>query len=91
MLVCVPYAGGDIERLARTLHAVLEGVRELSFLEPSSFWNHGAPAWQKAVVCIVVDGVDVWDERVLGLFAGLGVYQPGRDQSPGQCYGKTEW
>lgn len=76
-LVCVPFAGEDVEIFARTLHSVMESVRELSFLKPSSFWNVGAPAWQKVVVCVVVDGMDACDERVLALFAALGVYQDG--------------
>lgn len=76
-LVCVPFAGEDVEIFARTLHSVMESVRELSFLKPSSFWNVGAPAWQKVVVCVAVDGMDACDERVLGLFAALGVYQDG--------------
>ncbi|KAK0741336.1 chitin synthase-domain-containing protein [Schizothecium vesticola] len=76
-LVCVPFAGENVEMFARTLHSVMESVRELSFLGPSSFWNVGAPAWQKVVVCVVVDSTHAFDERILGLFVALGVYQDG--------------
>jgi hypothetical protein len=76
-LVCVPFAVEDVEMFARTLHSVMESVRELSSLRPSSFWNVGAPAWQKVVVCVVVESTHACDERILGLFAALGVYQDG--------------
>ena len=55
----------------------MESVRELSFLKPSSFWNVGTPAWQKVVICVVVNGTHAFDERILGHFTALGVYQDG--------------
>ncbi|KAA8574427.1 hypothetical protein EYC84_005895 [Monilinia fructicola] len=40
---------------ARTLHGVMQNIRDIVNLKKSDFWNVGGPAWQKIVVCLVFD------------------------------------
>ncbi|KAJ5151104.1 Chitin synthase C [Penicillium canariense] len=62
---------------ARTLHAVMQNIRDITKLKKSEFWNQGGPAWQKIVVCLVFDGIDPCDKNTLDVLATIGVYQDG--------------
>lgn len=76
-LVCVTYYNEDKTLLSRTLHSLFENFRDTCNLKTSTFWSLGGPAWQKMVVCIVMDGMEACDKRVLDVLAVMGVYQEG--------------
>lgn len=60
---------------ARTLHGVMKNISYLCSRDRSRIW--GPNGWTKIVVCIVADGRDKINPRVLSLLAALGVYQDG--------------
>ncbi|KAI7884570.1 chitin synthase 2 [Lichtheimia hyalospora FSU 10163] len=60
---------------ARTLHGVMKNISYLCARDRSRVW--GPSGWTKIVVCIVADGRDKVNPRVLSLLAALGVYQDG--------------
>ncbi|KAJ5368916.1 Chitin synthase C [Penicillium cataractarum] len=62
---------------ARTLHGVMQNIRDITNLKKSEFWNQGGPAWQKIVVCLVFDGIDSCDKNTLDVLATIGIYQDG--------------
>ncbi|KAJ5914456.1 Chitin synthase C [Penicillium tannophilum] len=62
---------------ARTLHGVMQNIRDITSLRKSVFWNKGGPAWQKIVCCMVFDGIDPCDKNTLDVLATIGVYQEG--------------
>lgn len=62
---------------ARTLHGVMQNIRDITSLRKSEFWNKGGPAWQKIVCCMVFDGIDPCDKNTLDVLATIGVYQEG--------------
>lgn len=55
----------------------MQNIRDIINLKSSSFWNRSGPAWQKIVLCIVMDGVDPCDKGVLDVLATIGVYRSG--------------
>src|SRR4051812_21964838 len=63
--------------LARTLHGVMQNVRHIVNLKKSEFWGAGGPAWQKIVVCVLIDGIASCDKGLLDVLATVGVYQDG--------------
>ena len=63
--------------LARTLHSVMQNIRDITNLKKSEFWNKGGPACQNIVVCVLFDGIDNLDKGNLDLLATIGVYQDG--------------
>ena len=75
LLVCMTYQNEDKMLFARTYHSIMQNIRDIINLEGSSFWNRGGPAWQKIVVCLVMDGVEACDPAVLDTLATLGLYQ----------------
>ncbi|KAK3309101.1 glycosyltransferase family 2 protein [Chaetomium strumarium] len=77
LLIAITYYNEDKVLLARTLHGVMQNIREIVNLKKSSFWNRGGPAWQKIVVCLVFDGIEKADKNVLDVLATIGVYQDG--------------
>lgn len=77
LLIAVTYYNEDKVLTARTLHGVMQNIREIVNLRKSQFWNKGGPAWQKIVVCLVFDGIDPCDKGTLDLLATIGVYQDG--------------
>ncbi|KAJ2902065.1 hypothetical protein MKZ38_001038 [Zalerion maritima] len=77
MLIAITYYNEDKVLVARTLHGVMQNIREIVNLKKSTFWNKGGPAWQKIVVCLVFDGIDKADKNVLDLLATVGIYQDG--------------
>ncbi|GAB7349932.1 hypothetical protein MBLNU459_g0630t1 [Dothideomycetes sp. NU459] len=77
LLIAVTYYNEDKVLTARTLHGVMQNIREIVNLKKSEFWNKGGPAWQKIVVCLVFDGIDPCDKGTLDLLATIGVYQDG--------------
>jgi chitin synthase len=76
LLICVTYYNEDKSLLSRTVHSLFQNVRDILNSE-STFWNKGGPAWQKVVVCIVMDGIAPCDKAVLDVLATMGVYQDG--------------
>ncbi|EER37848.1 chitin synthase [Histoplasma capsulatum H143] len=62
---------------SRTLHGVMQNIRDIVNLKKSEFWNKGGPAWQKIVVCLVFDGIDPCDKDTLDVLATIGIYQDG--------------
>jgi chitin synthase len=77
ILVCVTYFNEDKFLFCRTLHSVLRNVQDVCNLKKTEFWNKGGPAWQKIVVCIILDGILPCDKAVLDVLATVGVYQDG--------------
>lgn len=77
LLVAITYYNEDKVLLARTLHGVMQNIREIVNLKSSSFWARGGPAWQKIVICIIFDGIEKADPGALDVLATLGVYQDG--------------
>ena len=77
LLVCITYYNESKAMMSRTLHSVMQNIREIVNLKKTEFWNKGGPAWQKIVVCIVCDGIDPCDKEVLDVLATVGVYQDG--------------
>jgi hypothetical protein len=75
LLIAITVYNEDQVMLARTLHGVLQNVRDLVNLRRTEFWNKDGPAWQKIVVCILVDGVETCDRGVLDYLATVGLYQ----------------
>lgn len=55
----------------------MQNLRDIISTRRSTFWNKGGPAWQKVVLCLVMDGVDACDKGVLDTLATVGVYQHG--------------
>jgi chitin synthase len=77
LLIAITYYNEDKNLLSRTLHGVMQNIRDIVNLKKSTFWNKGGPAWQKIVVCLVFDGIEKADKNVLDVLATLGVYQDG--------------
>jgi chitin synthase len=77
LLIAITYYNEDKSLLSRTLHGVMQNIRDIVNLKKSEFWNKGGPAWQKIVVCLVFDGFDASDKDVLDVLATVGVYQEG--------------
>ncbi|KAI9900358.1 hypothetical protein N3K66_004620 [Trichothecium roseum] len=77
LLIAITYYNEDKVLVARTLHGVMQNIRDIVNLKKSTFWNKGGPAWQKIVVCLVFDGIDKVDKSVLDVLATVGIYQDG--------------
>jgi hypothetical protein len=77
VLIVVTAYNEDKVLTARTLHGVMQNIRDIVNLKKSEFWNKGGPAWQKIVVCLVFDGIDPCDKGTLDILATIGIYQDG--------------
>ena len=77
LLIAITYHNEDKTYLCRTLHGVMQNIRDIVNLKKSEFWNLGGPAWQKIVVCLIFDGIDPCDRDTLDILATIGVYQDG--------------
>lgn len=77
LLIAVTGYNEDKVLTARTLHGVMQNIRDIVHLKKSEFWTKGGPAWQKIVVCTIFDGIDPCDKETLDVLATLGVYQDG--------------
>ncbi|KAJ5623631.1 hypothetical protein N7490_012236 [Penicillium lividum] len=77
LLIAITYYNEDKVLTARTMHGVMQNIREIVTLKKSEFWNKGGPAWQKIVVTLVFDGIDPCDKNTLDLLATVGIYQDG--------------
>lgn len=77
LLIAITYYNEDKVLLGRTLHGVMQNIRDIVNLKKSTFWNKGGPAWQKIVVCLVFDGIEKTDKNVLDVLATIGIYQDG--------------
>ncbi|PYH90310.1 chitin synthase [Aspergillus ellipticus CBS 707.79] len=75
LLIAITYYNEDKVLTARTLHGVMQNVRDIVNIKKSEFWNKGGPAWQKIVVCLVFDGIDPCDKPTLDVLATVGIYQ----------------
>jgi chitin synthase len=51
LLIAITYYNEDKQLTARTLHGVMQNIRDIVNLKKSEFWNKGGPAWQK-IVCL---------------------------------------
>lgn len=69
LLIAITYYNEDKVLLARTLHGVMQNIRDIVNLKKSTFWNKGGPAWQKIVVCFVFDGIEKADKNTLDVLA----------------------
>jgi hypothetical protein len=73
----VTYYNEDKVLTARTLHGMMQNIRDIVRLKKSEFWDKGGPAWQKIVVCVIFDGIEPCDKNTLDVLATIGVYQEG--------------
>ncbi|KAJ6130235.1 hypothetical protein N7512_003015 [Penicillium capsulatum] len=77
LLIAITYYNEDKVLTARTLHGVMQNVRDIVNLKKTEFWNRGGPAWQKIVVCLVFDGMEPCDKNTLDVLATIGIFQDG--------------
>jgi len=81
LLIALTYYNEDRVLMARTLHGVMQNIRDICRNRWSKYWSkceeEGQPAWQRIVVSLVFDGIDPCDKEVLDLLATVGVYQDG--------------
>ncbi|CAI7589892.1 hypothetical protein N7533_009893 [Penicillium manginii] len=77
LLIAITYYNEDKVLTARTLHGVMQNIRDIVNLKKSEFWNKGGPAWQKIVCTLVFDGIDPCDKNTLDMLATVGIYQDG--------------
>ncbi|OJI99293.1 hypothetical protein ASPVEDRAFT_148405 [Aspergillus versicolor CBS 583.65] len=77
LLIAVTYYNEDKVLTSRTLHGVMQNIRDIVKLKRSEFWNKGGPAWQKIVVCLIFDGIEPCDKNTLDVLATIGIYQDG--------------
>lgn len=77
LLIAITYYNEDKVLTARTVHGVMQNIRDIVTLKKSEFWNKGGPAWQKIACCLVFDGIDPCDKNTLDMLATMGVYQDG--------------
>ncbi|KAI9860468.1 MAG: Chitin synthase, class 2 [Trichoglossum hirsutum] len=77
LLIAITYYNEDKQLTARTLHGVMQNIRDIVNLKKSEFWNKGGPAWQKIVVSLIFDGIDPCDKDTLDVLATVGIYQDG--------------
>lgn len=77
LLIAITYYNEDKVLTARTLHGVMQNVRDIVNLKKSEFWWKGGAAWQKIVVCLVFDGIDPCDKNTLDVLATVGIFQDG--------------
>lgn len=77
LLIAITYYNEDKVLTARTLHGVMQNIRDIVNIKKTEFWNKGGPAWQKIVVCLVFDGIDPCDKETLDVLATVGIYQDG--------------
>ncbi|KAL4751816.1 hypothetical protein BDW72DRAFT_212574 [Aspergillus terricola var. indicus] len=77
LLIAITYYNEDKVLTARTLHGVMQNIRDIVSLKKSEFWDKGGPAWQKIVVTLVFDGIEPCDKNTLDVLATIGVYQDG--------------
>ncbi|KAI1288053.1 glycosyltransferase family 2 protein [Xylaria venustula] len=76
LLVSVTYYNEDKVLLTGTTHSIMQNIRDIINLKKSTFWNKGGPAWQKTVLCIVMDGIEPCDK---GALASLATEVEGRE------------
>ncbi|WFD32423.1 chitin synthase [Malassezia sp. CBS 17886] len=81
LLVTLTYYNEDRQLLTRTLHGIMQNIRDLCKNRGSKYWRRcaedGRPAWQRIVVALVYDGLDPCDKETLDVLATVGVYQDG--------------
>ncbi|KAJ5657313.1 Fungal chitin synthase, partial [Penicillium longicatenatum] len=77
MMIAITYYNEDKVLTARTLHSVMQNIRDIVNLKKTRFWHKGGPAWQKIVVCLIFDGIKPCDKETLDLLATVGIFQDG--------------
>ncbi|KAJ5560535.1 Fungal chitin synthase [Penicillium frequentans] len=77
MMIAITYYNEDKVLTARTLHSVMQNIRDIVNLKKSQFWHKGGPAWQKIVVCLIFDGIEPCNKETLDLLATVGIFQDG--------------
>ena len=75
LLIAVTYYNEDKVLTARTLHGIMQNIKDICNDKKSNFWNKNSPAWQNIVVCLIFDGIDPCDKGTLDLLATIGIYQ----------------
>jgi chitin synthase len=78
LLIAVTYYNEDKILTSRTLHGIMENIRDICTLKRSEYWHKGGPAWQKIVVCLLLDGIEPLDRDVLDVLGTIGAFQHGR-------------
>ncbi|KAI8144107.1 glycosyltransferase family 2 protein [Fennellomyces sp. T-0311] len=75
LFICITLYNEDEILLSRTLHGIMKNIAHLCGRKRSRTW--GVDSWTKVVVCIMADGRDKINPRVLDFLSALGVYQEG--------------
>jgi chitin synthase len=57
------------------MHGVMKNIAHLCARTRSNVWD--TEGWKKVVVCIVADGRNKCDPRVMDVLTAMGVYQKG--------------
>jgi chitin synthase len=81
ILIAVTSYNEDKTLYARTLHGVMQNIRDICKTKQSKFWRRsaeeGIPPWHRVTVALIVDGLEPMDKSVLDVLATVGVYQDG--------------
>jgi len=81
LLIAVTSYNEDKTLYSRTLHGVMQNIRDICRTEQSKYFRpsaeEGVTGWQMITVALIVDGLEPMDKTVLDLLATIGVYQDG--------------
>ncbi|KAH9987664.1 glycosyltransferase family 2 protein [Xylariaceae sp. FL0662B] len=77
LVIAITYYNEDKILFARTLHGVMQNIRDIVNLKKSTFWTRSGPAWEKILVVLIFDGIEKADKSVLDVLGTIGVYQDG--------------
>ena len=77
LLVSITVYNEDKYMLAHSLYSVAQNVRDIVKRKRNGVWTERGPAWQKIVVCTIVDGISTCAKSVLDMLATIGIYQDG--------------
>lgn len=81
ILIALTYYNEDRSLLTRTLHSIMQNIRDMLRKKWSRYWQNcqeeGQPGWQRIVVSLIFDGIEPCDKETLDILATIGVYQDG--------------
>lgn len=75
IVICITMYNEDEILLSRTLHGIMKNIMHMTKGHRSPVWSENG--WQKIVICIIADGREKINCRVLNLLSVLGIYQEG--------------
>lgn len=75
LLIALTMYNEDENLFLRSMTSVLKNIRHFCSRSHSSVW--GKESWKRIVVCVISDGRNKINHRVLGVLGVMGVYQDG--------------